>query len=157
MLQNALEGSCGSGAPAAFSEAFRIITRVAVSDKAYNVRLAAARCLKTFANIKGPGLGIAELESAASYCIKALEDPASSVRDAFAEALGAILALGMNPQEQMNHKGKNTSAPKKLEGGLQKYLIVPFMKESGRLGESDPADPDSGQVGSLDPADLGSA
>lgn len=70
MLQNALEGSGGVGASMAFSEAFRILTRVAGSDKASNVRLAAAKCLKTFANIQGPGLGVPELENAAFYCTK---------------------------------------------------------------------------------------
>lgn len=37
----------------------------------------------------------------ASY--KALEDRESSVRDAFADALGALLALGLNPQAQVYH------------------------------------------------------
>lgn len=32
---------------------------------------------------------------------KALEDPIASVRDAFAEALGLLLALGMNPEAQV--------------------------------------------------------
>ncbi|KAL5981901.1 hypothetical protein ACLOJK_015968 [Asimina triloba] len=100
MLQNALEGSEGSGAFAAYSEAFRIIMRVGVGDKSSNVRIVAARCLKTFANIGGPGLGAPELENSASYCVKALEDPISAVRDGFAEALGALLALGMNPEAQ---------------------------------------------------------
>ncbi|KAK6150970.1 hypothetical protein DH2020_015902 [Rehmannia glutinosa] len=97
MLRNALEGSDGSAASAAYMEAFRIITRTGVGDKSLSVRIAAARCLKAFANIGGPGLGIGELENCSSYCVKALEDPVKSVRDAFAEALGALLALGMNP------------------------------------------------------------
>ncbi|KAK1288937.1 hypothetical protein QJS10_CPB19g01585 [Acorus calamus] len=103
MLHNALEGSGGNGASAAYSEAFRIIMRVGLGDKSFIVRLASARCLKTFASIGGPGLGSNDLDSCASYCVKAcaLEDPMPSVRDAFAEALGAILALGINPGMQV--------------------------------------------------------
>ncbi|CAA6670474.1 unnamed protein product [Spirodela intermedia] len=111
MLQNALEGSGGI---------------VAGSDKAYNVRLAAAKCLKTFANIQGPGLGVPELENAAVYCTKGLDDPISSVRDAFAEALGAFLALGMNLDEQ-----GALVQPRKLEGGVEKHLMLPFVRASG--------------------------
>ncbi|XAR51547.1 hypothetical protein NMG60_11006202 [Bertholletia excelsa] len=131
MLQNALEGSGGSAASLAYTEAFRIITRLAVSDKSFTVRIAAARCLKAFANIGGPGLGLGELDNSASYCVKALEDPVSSVRDAFAEALGAVLALGMNPEAQVQPRGKSQIGPKKLEGGLQKHLVLPFIKASG--------------------------
>ncbi|XP_077230289.1 HEAT repeat-containing protein isoform X2 [Tasmannia lanceolata] len=132
MLQNALEGSGGSGASAAYSEAFRIIMRVGVGDKSFIVRLAAARCLKAFAGIGGPGLGVMELENSASYCVKALEDPVSPVRDAFAEALGALLALRMNPEALVQPRGKGNPAPaSKWEGGLQKHLIGPFMRASG--------------------------
>ncbi|KAL3630335.1 hypothetical protein CASFOL_023319 [Castilleja foliolosa] len=131
MLRNALEGSDGSAASAAYTEAFRIITRTGVGDKSLSVRVAAARCLKAFANIGGPGLGIGELENSSSYCVKALEDPVKSVRDAFAEALGALLALGMNPDAQVQPKGKGHVIPKKLEGGLQKHLAMPFTKVGG--------------------------
>lgn len=71
MLQNALDGSGGIGASAAYSEAFRIVMRLGVGDKSFIVRIAAARCLKTFATIGGPGLGVAELENSATYCVKA--------------------------------------------------------------------------------------
>ncbi|KAK3425934.1 hypothetical protein EUGRSUZ_F02484 [Eucalyptus grandis] len=132
MLQNALEGSGGCAAFAAYTEAFRIITRFAVGDKSFVVRIAAARCLKAFANIGGPGLGVGELDSSASYCVKALEDPISSVRDAFAEALGSVLALGMNPEAQVQPRGKGpVLTGKKLEGGLQRHLTLPFTKASG--------------------------
>lgn len=33
---------------------------------------------------------------------QALEDPVASVRDAFAETLGSLLALGMNPEAQVS-------------------------------------------------------
>ncbi|XP_058082071.1 protein SWEETIE [Magnolia sinica] len=132
MLQNALEGSGGSGASSAYSEAFRIIMRVGVGDKSFIVRIAAARCLKTFASIGGPGLGVTDLENSASYCVKALEDSLSSVRDSFAEALGALLALGMNPEAQVQPRGKSHPTPtRKLEAGLQKHLILPFTRVSG--------------------------
>ncbi|KAK9272135.1 hypothetical protein L1049_002505 [Liquidambar formosana] len=132
MLQNALEGSGGSAASSAYTEAFRLIMRFAVGDKSFTVRIAAARCLKAFANIGGPGLGVGELDNAATYCVKALEDPVSSVRDAFAEALGVLLALGMNPEAQVQPRGKGHSTlAKKLEGGLQRHLSLPFMKASG--------------------------
>ncbi|OMO80110.1 Armadillo-like helical, partial [Corchorus capsularis] len=132
MLQNALEGSAGSAAALAYTEAFRLITRFAIGDKAFVVRIAAARCLKAFANIGGPGLGIGELDSLASNCVKALEDPITSVRDAFAEALGSLIALGLNPEAQVQPRGKGPSpSAKKLEGGLQKYLALPFTKASG--------------------------
>ncbi|PIA63576.1 hypothetical protein AQUCO_00201132v1 [Aquilegia coerulea] len=132
MLQNALEGSGGSGASAAYAEAFRLIMRVGVGDKSFIIRLAAARCLKTFASIGGPGLGVSELENSSTYCVKALDDPVSSVRDAFAEALGALLALGMNPDAQVQPRGKSHPVPaRKLEGCLQKFLTGPFLKANG--------------------------
>ncbi|XP_043715583.1 protein SWEETIE [Telopea speciosissima] len=132
MLQNALEGSGGSAASAAYTEAFRLIMRIGVGDKSLIVRMAAARCLKTFASIGGPGLGVSELDNSASYCVKALEDPVSSVRDTFAEALGAVLALAMNPEAQVQPRVKTNSTPaRKLDGGLQKHLTLPFMKATG--------------------------
>lgn len=71
MLQNALEGCGGSAAASAYTEAFRLITRFGIGDKAFVVRIAAARCLKAIANIGGPGLGVAEFDSLATYCVKA--------------------------------------------------------------------------------------
>ncbi|XP_050123637.1 protein SWEETIE-like isoform X1 [Malus sylvestris] len=133
MLQNALEGSSGNAAASAYTEAFRLIMRFAVGDKSFLVRIAAARCLKAFAIIGGPGLGVGELDSSASYCVKALEDPVSSVRDAFAEALGSLLALGMNPHAQVQPRGKGPFPPaKKLEGGLHRHLALPFTKVGAR-------------------------
>ncbi|KAK1313189.1 hypothetical protein QJS10_CPA06g02190 [Acorus calamus] len=109
MLHNALEGSGGNGASAAYSEAFRIIMRVGLGDKSFI----------------------------------ALEDPMPSVRDAFAEALGAILALGINPGMQMQSRGKgNPHVARKLEGGLQKHLVLPFMKD-GLVGEEFSLDDDA--------------
>ncbi|KAL7606152.1 hypothetical protein Lser_V15G19771 [Lactuca serriola] len=130
MLRNALEGSGGNGSLPAYAEAFRIIMRMGVGDKSFIVRKAAARCLTAFASIGGPGLGAGELDNSASYCVKALEDPVSSVRDAFAEALGAVLALVMNPQAQVQPK-KGQANSKNPEGSLQKHLILPFTKASG--------------------------
>ncbi|KAB1211177.1 HEAT repeat-containing protein 5B [Morella rubra] len=164
MLQNALEGSGGSAASSAYTEAFRLVMRFAIGDKSFVVRIAAARCLKAFANIGGPGLGVVELENSASFCVKAgllfpvlcdaydlvfflpvidlnllnslvkiaLEDPVSSVRDAFSEALGSLLALGMSPEAQVQPRGKGPVPPaKKLEGFLQRHLALPFAKASG--------------------------
>jgi hypothetical protein len=71
MLRNALEGSGGMSASTAYSEAFRLIMRSAAGDKSFAVRIASARCLKAFASIGGPGLGVTELENSASYCVKA--------------------------------------------------------------------------------------
>ncbi|XP_008459469.1 protein SWEETIE isoform X1 [Cucumis melo] len=137
LLQNALEGSGGTAAASAYTEAFRLITRVGIGDKSFIVRIAAARCLKAFANIGGPGLGVGELDSSASFCVKALEDPIASVRDAFAEALGLLLALGMNPEAQVQPRGKGPFPPaKKLEGGLHRHLSLPFSKANApRLKE----------------------
>ncbi|KAJ0962918.1 hypothetical protein J5N97_028040 [Dioscorea zingiberensis] len=132
MLANALDGSGGNGASTAYLEAFRIIMRVGVSDKSFIVKLAAAGCLRTFASIGGPGLGITELESSISYCLKALEDSVSAIRDAFSEALGALIALAMNPEAQVRHKVKVHALPaKKLDDGLVKHLILPFTRASG--------------------------
>ncbi|XP_060193029.1 protein SWEETIE [Lycium barbarum] len=131
MLQNALEGSGGGAAAAAYTDAFRVIMRTGIVDKSSIVRVAAARCLKAFANIGGPGLGVGELDNASSSCVKALEDPLSSVRDAFAEALGALLGLGMNPDAQVQPRGKSHFTPKKLDGGLERHLTSPFVKASG--------------------------
>ncbi|KAH0698254.1 hypothetical protein KY290_016160 [Solanum tuberosum] len=131
MLQNALEGSGGGAAASAYTDAFRIIMRTGIVDKSSIVRVAAARCLKALANIGGPGLGVGELDNASSSCVKALEDPISSVRDAFAEALGALLGLGMNPDAQVQPRGKSHFTPKKLDGGLERHLTLPFVKASG--------------------------
>ncbi|MCD7456258.1 hypothetical protein HAX54_031039 [Datura stramonium] len=131
MLQNALEGCGGSAAASAYTDAFRIIMRTGIMDKSSIVRVAAARCLKAFASIGGPGLGVGELDNASSSCVKALEDPISSVRDAFSEALGALLGLGMNPDAQVQPRGKGHFTPKKLDGGLERHLIFPFVKASG--------------------------
>ncbi|KAG6470886.1 hypothetical protein ZIOFF_071966 [Zingiber officinale] len=128
MLDNALEGCGGSGPFTAYSEAHRIVMRVGVTDKSFIVRLAAARCLKTFANIDSPGLGPAELEGSIVYCLKALVDPTSSVRDAFAEALGGLLALATNPEAQVKRGNKITVPAQKLEDNLQKHFILPFVK-----------------------------
>ncbi|PRQ53156.1 hypothetical protein RchiOBHm_Chr2g0163391 [Rosa chinensis] len=93
MLQNALEGSGGSAATSAYTEAFRLIMQFAVDADV-------------------------------------LEDPVSSVRDA--EALGSLLALGMNPDAQVQPRGKGPFPPaKKLEGGLPRHLALPFTKASG--------------------------
>uniref|UniRef100_A0A6N2LBK1 Clathrin/coatomer adaptor adaptin-like N-terminal domain-containing protein n=1 Tax=Salix viminalis TaxID=40686 RepID=A0A6N2LBK1_SALVM len=130
MLEKALEGSGGSAASTAYTEAFRLITRIAIGDKSFVVRIAGARCLKVFASIGGPCLGVGEIENSASYC--ALEDPVLLVRDAFSEALGSLLALGMNPEAQVQPRGKGPFPPaKKLEGGLQRHLALPFTKVSG--------------------------
>ncbi|KAM3363202.1 protein SWEETIE isoform X1 [Capsicum galapagoense] len=131
MLQNALEGCGGGAAASAYTDAFRIIMRTGIVDKSPIVRVAAARCLKAFASIGGPGLGVGELDNASSSCVKALEDPISSVRDAFAEALGALLGLGMNPDAQVQPRGKSHFTPKKLDGGLERHLTLPFVKASG--------------------------
>ncbi|KAG9140394.1 hypothetical protein Leryth_018528, partial [Lithospermum erythrorhizon] len=136
MLQNALEGSSGSASSSAYMDAYRTVMRMGVGDKSFIVRIAAARCLRAFANIGGPGLGVGEIENSSAYCVKSLEDSIQSVRDSFAEALGALLALGMNQDAQAQPRGKGQFTPKRLEGGLQKYLASPFMKASGpRLKE----------------------
>lgn len=72
LLQNALEGSGGGGAASAYSEAFRLIMRFAIADRSFVVRIAAARCLKAFAHIGGPGLGVGELDNSATHCVKAV-------------------------------------------------------------------------------------
>ncbi|KAG5247588.1 HEAT repeat-containing protein [Salix suchowensis] len=111
MLEKALEGSRGSAASTAYTEAFRLIT---------------PRCLKVFASIGGPCVGVGELRI---QLLIALEDPVLLVRDAFSEALGSLLALGMNPEAQVFNLGKRSISPaKKLEGGLQRHLALPFTK-----------------------------
>uniref|UniRef100_A0A0E0LC01 HEAT repeat-containing protein 5B n=1 Tax=Oryza punctata TaxID=4537 RepID=A0A0E0LC01_ORYPU len=132
LLENALEGSGGGGSGAAYLEAFRIIMRGGVSDKSFIVRVAAARCLKAFASIGGPGLGMAEIDTSMTCCVKGLEDNVSSVRDSFAEALGSLLALAVNPDAQVK-KGvkKQSSSGKKFDDGLQKHLILPFVRANG--------------------------
>ncbi|CAA7023533.1 unnamed protein product [Microthlaspi erraticum] len=132
LLHNALEGCGGTAAATAYSEAYRLITRFSTFDKSFVVRIAAARCLKAFCNIGGPGLGTSEFDTLASYCLKGIEDSESSVRDAFAEALGSLLALGVHPEAHVQPRGKGPFPPaKKLEGGLQRHLIVPFTKAVG--------------------------
>ncbi|KAI8543169.1 hypothetical protein RHMOL_Rhmol08G0196700 [Rhododendron molle] len=70
MLHNALEGCGGGVASLAYTKAFYLIMRLAVRDKSFTVRIVAGRCLKAFANIGGPGLGVAELDNSASYYVK---------------------------------------------------------------------------------------
>lgn len=72
LLQNALEGSGGSAAASAYSEAFRLIMRFAIVDKSFVVRIAGARCLKAFAHIGGPCLGVGELDNSATHCVKVI-------------------------------------------------------------------------------------
>jgi hypothetical protein len=72
LLENALVGSGGGGGAAAYLESFRIIMRGGISDKSFIVRVAAARCLKAFANIGGPGLGMADLDTSMAHCVKVL-------------------------------------------------------------------------------------
>uniref|UniRef100_J3MEI1 Uncharacterized protein n=1 Tax=Oryza brachyantha TaxID=4533 RepID=J3MEI1_ORYBR len=129
LLENALEGSGGGGSGAAYLEAFRIIMR-GVNDKSFIVRVAAARCMKAIANIGGPGLGMAEFDTSMSCCVKGLEDHVSSVRDAFAEALGSLLALAVNPDVKKGVKKQNASG-KKFDDSLQKHLILPFVRANG--------------------------
>jgi hypothetical protein len=71
MLEKALEGSGGSAASTTYIEAFHLITRIAIGDKSFVVRIAGACCLKVFASIGGPCLGVGEIENSASYCVKA--------------------------------------------------------------------------------------
>ena len=81
LLQKAMDGCGGTTtATTAYAEVFRVIMRFGVADKSSIVRIAAARCLKTFANIGGPGIGFAELDSSASTCVKA--DPPLLLFDA---------------------------------------------------------------------------
>lgn len=132
LLHNALDGCGGTAAATAYSEAYRLITRFSTLDKSFVVRIAAARCLKAFSNIGGPGLGTSEFDTLASYCLKGIEDSESSVREAFAEALGSLLALGMHPEAHVQPRGKGPFPPaKKLQGGLQRHLILPFTKAVG--------------------------
>ncbi|KAL0801143.1 hypothetical protein Bca101_056319 [Brassica carinata] len=132
LLHNALDGCGGTAAATAYSEAYRLITRFSTFDKSFVVRIAAARCLKVFSNIGGPGLGTSEFDTLASYCLKGIEDSESSVREAFAEALGSLLALGMHPEAHVQPRGKGPFPPaKKLEGGLQRHLVLPFTKAVG--------------------------
>ncbi|XP_074287369.1 protein SWEETIE [Silene latifolia] len=132
MLQHAMEGCGGTAVTTAYTEAFRLIMRFGVVDKSSIVRIAAARCLKALANIGGPGLGPSELENSASTCVKAFNDSLSSVRDAFADALGSVLALVMTPEAQVQPRGKGQPVSgKKLEGCLQRHLVSPFVKASG--------------------------
>ncbi|KAK9742494.1 hypothetical protein RND81_03G176900 [Saponaria officinalis] len=130
MLQNAMEGCGGTAVTTAYTEAFRLIMRFGAGDKSSIVRIAAARCLKAFSDIGGPGVGPSELENAASTCVKAFNDSISSVRDAFAEALGSVLALVMNPEAQVQSRGKVPVPGKKVEGSLQRHLVSPFVKAS---------------------------
>ncbi|KAL2632357.1 hypothetical protein R1flu_017043 [Riccia fluitans] len=132
LLQDALEGSGGGGAGAAYSEALKIIMKSGASDKSAVVRAAAAGCLRAFVVAGGQGLGVGGLENCAAVCLKALDDSAQPVRDGFAAALGALLALGLSPQAQTQPKGRTPVAFKTIDGGVQKHLVTPFIKASGQ-------------------------
>jgi hypothetical protein len=127
-----MEGTAGGGSATAHSEAVRVVTRIGAGDKAPAVRAAAANCLRAIARAGGPGLHGSGLESAALGCVKGLEDSSQGVRDGYAGALGALVALGLNPLAQIQPKTRGAPVPAKaLEGAVQKYLVSPFVKASG--------------------------
>eukprot|EP00897_Mesotaenium_endlicherianum_P002376 jgi/Mesen1/2166/ME000152S01260 len=132
LLQDAAEGTRGGGPTAAYVDAMKTTTRVGANDKSPDVRAAAAGCLQAFATAGSAGLAGGGLESLATLCVKSLEDAHQAVRDSFGAALGAIVALGLNPQAQVQPKGKGqTGSPKALDLGIQKYLVTPFLKAGG--------------------------
>lgn len=134
LLQDALEGSGGGGSVSAYSEALRVVLRIGAVDKSAIVKATAAGCLRAFALAGAPGIGAGGLESCCALCVKTLEDPSESVRNAYASALGSLLALGLNPDAQIQPRGRvQTSPAKTVEGGIQKHLIGPFMRASGPL------------------------
>eukprot|EP00250_Pteridium_aquilinum_P004108 c14345_g1_i1 orf=134-6829(+) len=134
LLQDALEGSGGGGSVSAYSEALRVVLRIGAVDKSALVKATAAGCLRAFALAGAPGIGAGGLESCCVLCAKTLEDPSESVRNAYASALGSLLALGLNPDAQIQPRGRvQTSPAKTVEGGIQKHLIGPFMRASGPL------------------------
>ncbi|MCO5556473.1 hypothetical protein L7F22_010022 [Adiantum nelumboides] len=100
LLQDALEGFGGAGSLPAYSEALRVVLRIGATDKSALVKAAAASCLHAFALSGAPGIGAGGLESCCALCVKALEDFSESVRNAYASALGSLLALGLNPDAQ---------------------------------------------------------
>ncbi|KAL2329485.1 hypothetical protein Fmac_017066 [Flemingia macrophylla] len=101
-------------------------------SKSFYVKIFFFDLLKNFKNFNGKGLGISLLSVRHLFCYTAARYPVSSVRDAFAETLGSLLALGMNPEAQVQPRGKNPLPQgKKQEGGLQKHLILAFTKASG--------------------------
>ncbi|XP_024543648.1 protein SWEETIE [Selaginella moellendorffii] len=131
LLHDALEGCGGIGPWSAYADGLRVILKSGVTDKSAGVKAISAGCLRLFAVTGGPGFGPGALENCASLCLKALEDASQSVQDGFAAALGALVALGLNPQGQIQPKGKGGAPPppaKVLEGALDKYLVAPFVK-----------------------------
>ncbi|GBG62555.1 hypothetical protein CBR_g31193 [Chara braunii] len=132
LLQNAVEGTQGLGSANAYAEVVRVITRLGSTDRSPAVRATAAGSLRVLANVGGPGLVGPGIDLCAALCIKAMEDPAQSVRDEFAAALGALLALGLHPNKQVQPRGKGpVVAPKAMEGAVQKYLVAPFTRAAG--------------------------
>ncbi|KAI5062512.1 hypothetical protein GOP47_0023051 [Adiantum capillus-veneris] len=134
LLQDALRGLGGGGSLSAYAEALRVVLRTGATDKSALVKTAAAACLHAFALSGAPGIGVGGLESCCALCVKALEDSSESVRNAYALALGSFLALGLNPDAQVQSHRRVPSGPAKtIEGGIDKHLIVPFMRASGPL------------------------
>ncbi|KAK9106905.1 hypothetical protein Syun_022916 [Stephania yunnanensis] len=133
LLHNALEGSGGNGASTAYAEAFRLITRLGVGDKSFIVRIAAARCLKAFANISGPGLGVAELEYSYSYCLKAEERVVLRSRVAYAAWLGSQIALGVFPLAYNDMKQLGAPRSKSFANSLTSFLLLKFWDSDSVL------------------------
>lgn len=111
LLLAAAEVMQGAGPTSAYSDAVRALSGYGVRDKSPLVRETAAHCIRALASTGGPGLAGGGLESMAAVCVKAVDDPFQAVRDAFAAALGAVVALGLNPAAQIVPRGKSSAPP----------------------------------------------
>ncbi|CAL0321677.1 unnamed protein product [Lupinus luteus] len=127
MLQNALEGSGGSAASTAYTEAYRLITRSATGDKSFSVRIAAARCLKAFASIGGPGLTVAELDNSASYCVKAGDFGLNFKRFTYDMSVGSVMDLVLGIKvEMVVSEGRWKGLKRILKGCPYRHLLLFF-------------------------------
>ncbi|CAI5959281.1 unnamed protein product, partial [Closterium sp. NIES-65] len=129
LLLAAIEVMKGAGPTSAYTDAVRALSGYGVRDRSALVRETTAHCIQALAVTGGPGLAGGALDSMAQLCVKAVDDPAQAVRDAFAAALGAVVALGLNPSAQIVPRGKSSAAPPKaMDNAIQKYLTTPFVR-----------------------------
>ncbi|GJP80955.1 hypothetical protein CLOP_g11146 [Closterium sp. NIES-67] len=129
LLLAAVEVMKGAGPTSAYTDAVRALSGYGVRDRSALVRETTAHCIRALAVTGGPGLAGGALDSMAQLCVKAVDDPAQAVRDAFSAALGAVVALGLNPSAQIIPRGKASAAPPKpMDNAIQKYLTTPFVR-----------------------------
>lgn len=147
LSRNAVQGMNGGGPISAYADAVKLVTRYAISDKSHLVRCEAGKFLEAVALVGGPGMAGMGLEPVTLLCLKVaviiffpafsflfllcqfypilwifqgIEDPVQAVRDSFALALGAIVALSLNPGSQVKENYRSIFF---MNGGIYFFVL----------------------------------